>query len=305
MIQTHKNEAAPVPRAPCRIAVVLAVPLLLGACSTVNDWFSSDEAPSRVAQNGAQAEAEAAGFPNLASVPETAPSTTSAQARSEIEESLAADRANAKYSGQISGDNGGGKATGGASTGGANVDAALAQAQADLAAAFAPGASAEPEPAAAAPSAPETAAADTMMTTTQAAATPQFDPAQSFTPGTAPVHSDLAGIIYFANGSAALNGNDRQVLRGIVALNRQRGGTIRVVGHASAHTGTADELKHRLANFEISLKRANAVSAALVALGLPRDRIHAEAHGDSQPIYHEFMPTGEAGNRRAEIFLEN
>jgi flagellar motor protein MotB len=29
-----------------------------------------------------------------------------------------------------------------------------------------------------------------------------------------------------------------------------------------------------------------------------------EAVGDSQPVYYESMPQGEAGNRRAEIFLQ-
>jgi flagellar motor protein MotB len=31
----------------------------------------------------------------------------------------------------------------------------------------------------------------------------------------------------------------------------------------------------------------------------------AEARADNQPVFHEFMPTGEAGNRRAEIYLAN
>ncbi len=95
------------------------------------------------------------------------------------------------------------------------------------------------------------------------------------------------------------------MLSEVVALQRQRGGTIRVVGHASAHTEVVDQIKHRLANFEMSLKRANAVAAGLVALGAAKDQVRAEAKGDAQPIFHEFMPTGEAGNRRTEIFLEN
>ncbi len=50
--------------------------------------------------------------------------------------------------------------------------------------------------------------------------------------------------------------------------------------------------------------RINAVAAALVSLGVARDMVTSEARADSQPIFHEFMPNGEAGNRRAEIFLE-
>jgi outer membrane protein OmpA-like peptidoglycan-associated protein len=117
--------------------------------------------------------------------------------------------------------------------------------------------------------------------------------------------AQLVAVIYFGHSSAQLDASDRGVLREVVALQRQRGGTIRVVGHASAHTAVVDQIKHRLANFEMSLKRANAVAAGLVAAGAARNEVRAEAKGDAQPIFHEFMPTGEAGNRRTEIFLEN
>ena len=117
--------------------------------------------------------------------------------------------------------------------------------------------------------------------------------------------AQLVAVIYFGHSSSRLDGTDRAVLGDIAALHRQRGGTIRVVGHASAHTGVTDQIAHNLANFEMSLKRANAVAAALVALGVAKDSVRAEARGDSQPVYHEFMTTGQAGNRRAEIFLEN
>jgi outer membrane protein OmpA-like peptidoglycan-associated protein len=116
--------------------------------------------------------------------------------------------------------------------------------------------------------------------------------------------TELVGIIYFGHGSAALRGHDRQVLRDVIALHRQRGGSIRVVGHASARTTVVDAVQHSMANFEMSWKRANTVAAELVQLGAVQDEVHAEARSDAQPIYHEFMPTGEAGNRRAEIFLE-
>jgi outer membrane protein OmpA-like peptidoglycan-associated protein len=117
--------------------------------------------------------------------------------------------------------------------------------------------------------------------------------------------AQLVAVIYFGHSSSRLDGKDRAVLRDVVALRRQSGGTIRVLGHASAHTSVTDQIRHDLTNFEMSLKRANAVAAALVALGVARDRVWAEARSDKQPIYHEFMSTGQAGNRRVEIFLEN
>jgi flagellar motor protein MotB len=102
-----------------------------------------------------------------------------------------------------------------------------------------------------------------------------------------------------------LTENDRAVLRDVAMLQKQSGGTLRVIGHASARTGIVDSTQHRLANLETSLNRANAVVALLVRLGVVKNKIAAEAKADSQPVFHEFMPTGEAGNRRAEIFLEN
>ena len=90
----------------------------------------------------------------------------------------------------------------------------------------------------------------------------------------------------------------------MVALSRERGAGIRVIGHASARTRTVDPVQHRVANLEVSQRRADSVAAALVRLGAARDRVRVEARADTLPVYHEFMPTGEAGNRRAEIFLE-
>ena len=116
--------------------------------------------------------------------------------------------------------------------------------------------------------------------------------------------SELAAIIYFAHGSNTLNADDRAVLRDVVALSRERNAAIRVIGHASARTRTVDPVQHRVANLEVSQRRADSVAAALVRLGAARDRVRVEARADTLPVYHEFMPTGEAGNRRAEIFLE-
>lgn len=115
----------------------------------------------------------------------------------------------------------------------------------------------------------------------------------------------LAAIIFFGHGSASLDARDRSVLRDVAALQRQRGGSLRVVGHASSRTRNSTPDEHQLANFEMSLERANIVLDELVALGVPADAAHAEAVGDAEPVYHEFMPSGEAGNRRVEIFLEN
>ncbi len=110
--------------------------------------------------------------------------------------------------------------------------------------------------------------------------------------------------ILFDNGSANLDADDRRILRQVVNQQRQTGGTIRVVGHASSRTRNMDVVQHKMVNFQISVARADAVARELMKLGSPPDSLFVGAASDSEPVYEEFMPTGEAGNRRAEIFID-
>ncbi len=333
---------------------LLALPLVLGGCSAVpdwadpTDWFAADRAPTKVGLSQGQAGyMQSASFPNLASVPDTAPRVTPRAVRVQIQNSLAADRANAQYSGE--------RLVGAPPSGSPSLGATAPVSQAapvqpapvqqaarqlrvptpPRAAAPAPGsaatAGAPPVPRIAGdlvgqgqvPSAPaparsqvaQSAAGQAQLRFRQFQGTqfqaPQFQGPQfegggaAVAPRLAALGAQLVAVIYFGHSSAQLDASDRGVLGEVVALQRQRGGTIRVVGHASARTGVVDQIGHRLANFEMSLKRANAVAAGLVALGAAKNEVRAEARGDAQPVFHEFMPTGEAGNRRAEIFLEN
>ena len=332
---------------------LLAMPLVLGGCSVVpdwadpSDWFAEDQAPTKVGLSQGQAGyMQSASFPNLASVPDTAPKVTPRATRVQIQNSLAADRANAQYSGErlVGAPPSGSPGLGATATASpaapvqpARVQQATRQlrvpkppAQAQVptvprAVAPAPGsaaiAGAPPVPRIAgdligqgqALSSPAPARSQVAQSAAGQAQLrfPQFQGPQvqgggaAVAPRLAAFGAELVAVIYFGHGSAQLDASDRGVLREVVALHRQRGGTIRVVGHASARTEVVDQIKHRTANFEMSLKRANAVAAGLVALGAAKDKVRAEAKGDAQPIFHEFMPTGEAGNRRTEIFLEN
>ncbi len=310
-----------------------ALAFALSACSQVpdwadpTDWFEGQEPPSKVAQAEGQLNyVQTAAFPSVVSVPDVAPRVTSPSARAELLENLSADRANAQYSGE--------RLVGDTSTEAGVQRAAARPAQAPLVTAagnstpakrvsgappapqIAQGVAPAPVPAAAAQTriiqsepvqaapGPEPASTQIAHATQPRFQFPQFQGGAGVAqPGPAG-GSQLAAIIYFRHGSAALDAQDRQILRDIAALQRLHGGKIRVIGHASAHTGTVTQVKHRLANFEISLKRTNAVVAGLISLGVAREALLGEAKGDAQPVYHEFMPTGEAGNRRTEIFLE-
>jgi outer membrane protein OmpA-like peptidoglycan-associated protein len=121
----------------------------------------------------------------------------------------------------------------------------------------------------------------------------------------APRGSQQLATIQFANGSAKLSERDRSILRQVASQYRQRGASsVRVVGHASSRTQAEDLERHRLANARVSAERAEAVARELVRMGVPAQAIYAGAVADANPKYHEFMPSGEAGNRRAEIFID-
>ena len=110
--------------------------------------------------------------------------------------------------------------------------------------------------------------------------------------------------ILFRNGSAKLGARDRQILRQVARQHSQVGGTIRVVGHASHRTKTIDPVRHKFANLRVSTARAEAVAKELVRLGAKPSSLFVGAASDSQPRYQEHMPSGEAGNRRADIYID-
>jgi flagellar motor protein MotB len=113
------------------------------------------------------------------------------------------------------------------------------------------------------------------------------------------------GLVYFGIGSTALGGTDRQVLRQIADLQRAYGGVIRIVGHASSRTENMPLDKHHQTNANIADARAKAVAQTLVRFGVKPLFVQIAGVSDSQPLYPEIMPAGEAANRRAEIYLSN
>ncbi len=125
--------------------------------------------------------------------------------------------------------------------------------------------------------------------------------------GALPVPSTATRVatILFRNGSAALDARDREILNAVARLQKQNNGTLRVIGHASQRTANMDQMQHRATNLRVSVSRAEKVASALKGLGVAEGNILVAAVGDNEPIYAEVMPSGEAGNRRTEIFLSN
>lgn len=113
----------------------------------------------------------------------------------------------------------------------------------------------------------------------------------------------LAGTVYFGHSSASLTGAERQMVADIARAAVDSNAMVKVIGHASSRTAEMSLADHEFANFSVSLSRAEAVAGALIDAGLSADRVLVEALSDSQPLFYESMPSGEAGNRRAEILL--
>jgi len=112
-----------------------------------------------------------------------------------------------------------------------------------------------------------------------------------------------AATINFANNSSSLDARDRSILGAVIQLQRERGGRVVVVGHASSRTKDMDYITHKMVNFQISIQRATTIGNALKDLGLKGENLEVQAVSDQQPLYTEVMPSGEAGNRRVEIYL--
>ncbi|MGE4528998.1 MAG: OmpA family protein, partial [Rhodospirillaceae bacterium] len=117
--------------------------------------------------------------------------------------------------------------------------------------------------------------------------------------------SYLAATVPFGHGSAHLSSADLASLRGVAAEYKKTGGAVTVIGHASSRTGDMSAVAHKIANFDISTRRAETVALALAKLGVPARAIYVGAVADAEPVYQEVMPSGEAYNRRTEIFLNH
>lgn len=120
-----------------------------------------------------------------------------------------------------------------------------------------------------------------------------------------PTGSTRVATIQFPNGSAALSTHDRKILSDVAKLQKQSNGVLRIVGHASQRTRNMDASQHALTNLKVSEKRADRIANILKQMGVSRDQVLVAAVGDNSPVFLEVMPSGEAGNRRAEIYLTN
>ncbi len=100
--------------------------------------------------------------------------------------------------------------------------------------------------------------------------------------------------IEFATASADMGRGSAKLLDSIAHAASACEGVLRVEGHTD---GVGVDVR----NTPLSLRRAEAVRAALIARGVAADRLIAEGFGDSRPIANNGTAEGRARNRRIEI----
>lgn len=101
-------------------------------------------------------------------------------------------------------------------------------------------------------------------------------------------------VIQFGPSSTGLDGADSAVLARVAEIQRENGGTIRLVAHAAQDRD----------NLDVSRRRALAIARELRRLGVPTGDIVAEAASDDEPIYQTSTARGLAANRRVEVFID-
>lgn len=323
------------------LGVIALVSLGLSACETsekvvdaINpvSWFEEDPNPAtdRPVPN------EEASFPNLGAVPERPSVPEIRRDYQQLADVLAADRENALYTDEVirreapplrnarppvleEAPSPPPTATI-ASASPQPVEAAPSQAQpapepqsVQPAPAPAPEPVPAPEPEPLAPPAP--APSPEPLNAPQAEATapetpqeppPSAAPLANESPAlVAPVREQIIATIYFPTGGTRLTERDRGILGQVASIFRERGAKkVAVIGHSSTSGAQGSASQQALVNYKVSLDRAAAIGQELVRFGVPLEDILVDARGAQELKYAEDTPAGEAGNRRAEIFLQ-
>jgi len=152
---------------------------------------------------------------------------------------------------------------------------------------------AAPEPKAA--PAPEPKAAPAPEPTVAPAPAPVPAPAPKATPAPGPVKMAFAADAFFDFDKSVLKAEGKARLKDLVE--KIKSISLEVV-IAVGHT---DSVGTDAYNQKLSERRAEAVKAYLVSLGVPKSRIYTEGKGESMPAADNKTAQGRAKNRRVEV----
>ncbi len=102
-------------------------------------------------------------------------------------------------------------------------------------------------------------------------------------------------VLYFGQNSTELAAESSARLRDVLRTIRERASTdVGVVGHA-------DTMGDKAYNYRLSLERARAVAALLVAEGVPPSILEIASHGKDNPLVSTGDQVSEPRNRRVEV----
>ncbi len=103
--------------------------------------------------------------------------------------------------------------------------------------------------------------------------------------------------ILFATNSAAVSGSAQADLRTLAAsMNQYPNTTVNVIGHT-------DNVGDAAFNFDLSQRRAQAVTSVLLNSGVSPARVRSIGRGEDAPVATNLTPEGRQQNRRVEIVI--
>lgn len=103
--------------------------------------------------------------------------------------------------------------------------------------------------------------------------------------------------ILFATNSSTVSGAAQNSLFAVArSLNNNPNSTINVIGHT-------DNVGEAAFNFDLSQRRAQAVSSVLINAGVNPGRIRSLGRGEDAPVASNLTPEGRQQNRRVEIII--
>ncbi len=110
-------------------------------------------------------------------------------------------------------------------------------------------------------------------------------------------------VIQFPRAAADLDDATREILAQVAAYAQQARADIMLFGYTSLKVEIATGGSARDSASSLATNRLRAVGLVLAEKGVPIDRLQLIARGNLDPAWLETEATGEAGNRRVEIWF--